>query len=516
MIRRRNFAALALMAMLAIGCGSKPEPAAEATKKEDVPAEAGHPNEVSLTLEALKGAGIKTAPISVKPIFARLEVPGEVTVPTGAHAVLTPPVPGRIVELRASIGQEVRQGQVLAVIQSGDLAEAASAVSAAQTQAIQADATVRQQSAAVDLAAGRLRTAQASLARQRQFAKAGAFSQPSLTAARNEVSEAETEQASAKSDLAGAQTRLARAERLSREGLIARAEYDQANLDVQQAQIRLDRAAERIRFARETFERENRIGSEGLLNAREIQSAEAEVRAARLELDRARVEYQGSVSARSGAYRAVVNAQQRASAARGGSSGTGGSVTLTAPIGGTITEMHATVGQAVERSSDLFDIENLTTVWVTANVPEAEISRVGVGTPVEVTTSAYPGKVFKGAVQLVGAKLDSKTRTLPVQCRVPNPGKLLRSELFMRVSIGTGKTVTTLAVPADAVVGEDDDTAVFVEHAGKYERRKVRLGRTGDGFSEVTEGLKEGDNVVVKGVFVLQSELRKGELKEED
>lgn len=512
----RRYALIAAIAALAVvaGCGAKAS-TADAAKEEPVAeSEAAEAKEgISLSAEALKTAGVETSPATRQLIQERLDVAGQVAVPSNARAVVTPPVPGRVIQLLASIGDSVRRGQPLAVIQSGDLAESTSAISEAQSQAAQAEATVRQQSASVDLARGRLRTAQVNLSRQQQFAKAGAFSQPSVTAARNELSEAQTEQASARSELAGAQTRLARAQRLSKEGLISGAEYDQARLDVQQAEIRVERSADRLRLAQQTFERESRIGSQDLLNAREIQAAEAEVRTAKLELDRARVDFQGAQSAREGAYRAIRNARQRAVAIRGGSGGGESTVTLTAPIAGVITERQATMGQAVERASNLFDIENLSTVWVTANVPEAQISRVGIGTPVTVTTNAFPGRSFGGTVQLVGTKLDPKTRSLPVQCRVANPGLLLRSELFARVLIGTGKALSALAIPENAVVLEGGVAAVFVEEGGKFERRTVKTGRSDGRLIEILEGLEPGDRVAVKGVFVLQSELKKGQLK---
>jgi len=501
-------AAFAALAMVA-GCG-KGAPAVEAVPEKSADERKG---DIALSPAALKTAGVQTGVVSEQSIQARLEAPGSVSIPGNARAVVTPPVAGKVVRLFANVGDTVRRGQPLAEIQSGDLAEASSAITAAETAALQAAATVRQQTSAVELARGRLRTAQESLERQRRFASAGAFSQPTLTAARNELSEAQTEGAAARSDLAGNQSRLARAERLSAEGLVSKADLDQARLDVQQAQIRVERSGQRLTLAQQTLTRETRIGSQGLLNAREIQAAEAEARAAKLELDQARVQLQGARSAQTGAQRAVQNARSNASALRGGGGGGGSTVTLTAPISGVVTERQATLGQAVERASDLFDIEDASTVWVTANVPEADVSRVRPGVGVTVTTNAYPGRTFRGTVQLVGTRLDPKTRTLPVQCRVANPARILRAELFARVRIATGGSVTALAVPLSAVVGEGDDQAVFVEEGGKFERRKVRAGRMDGRLVEIVEGLKAGDRVAVSGVFTLQSELKKDQLK---
>ncbi len=496
----------ALALLLAAGCGKDAAPF-EAPQVEE------NKNEVALSAEALKAGGIETGVVSERAIQAWLEVPGSISIPGDSHAMVTPPVAGKVVRLFASVGDSVRRGQPLAEIESGDLAQATSAVASAETAAAQADATVQQQASAVDLARGRLRTAQSNLSRQRQFASAGAFSQPALTAAQNELSEAQTEAAAARSSQVGAQSRLDRAERLSKEGLVSKADLDQARLDVEQAKIRGQRSEQRLALAQQTLQRETRISSQGLLNAKEIQAAEGELRAAKLEFDQAQVSLQGTKAARLGAQRLIQNTRSNANALRGGGGGAGSLVTLSAPLSGIVTERQATLGQAVERSSDLFDIEDSRKVLVTASVPEADISRVRQGVGVTVTTNAYPRRTFNGVVRLMGTHLDQKTRTLPVQCLVSNPTRILRVDLFARVRIGTGGSVRALAVPSSSVV---DDEAVFVDVDGKFERRKVSLGRNDGKFVEVLSGLKKGDRIATKGVFTLQSELRKGELKEEE
>ncbi len=500
--------ALLFATLLALwGCGEKAP--VEAAQEEKPVANEG----IKLTDDALKTAGVKTEVARSQDFQAGLDVPGTVSIPSNARAMVTPPVAGKVIRLLVDVGDHVDRGTPLAEIQSGELALANSSISSAETQAVEAEATVRQQRAALDLARGRLRTAQSNLTRQQRFAKAGAFSQPSQTAARNELDEAQTESAAAQSELAGAKSRLDRAERLSKEGLVSGADLDQARLAVRQGEIRLDRAAQRQKLAQQTFDRETHIGQQGLLNAREIQAAEAEVRAAKLETDQAQVALQGAQGALIGARRAIQNARESATALRGGATAGGSSVTLTAPIAGVIVERDATLGQAVERSSELFDIENATTVWVTASVPQASISRIQTGVPVRVTTTAYPAQTFTGTVQLVGTRLDPKNRTLPVQCRVQNSRGLLRAGMFAQVHLATDGKTSAVAVPNSALAGDEDQRAVFVGADGKFERRKVKTGRKDRGFAEILEGLKAGEKVATQGVFVLESEAKKDELK---
>lgn len=487
----------------------------EAGHSEESHTDEGHSEEelVELTPEQAKIAGIQIANAERRFMQSEMTVPGVVSPTNDAVAVVTPPVAGRIVRLMASVGDSVRQGQPLAIVQSSELAQGTSAVSDAETRLLAAEASVRQATAQIDLARGRVRSAEQTLTRQRSLAREGVFSQPSLVAAQNDLSEAQTELAASRSDVAARQNVLSRAERLFAQGLVAGAEVDQARVDHQQAKIRQERAEQRLRLAERTLEREGRVNQSGLLNAREIQAAEAEVRAARLEVERERIGLSAAQSGVIGARRAVQNARASAAALRGGGPGGGSTVTLTAPISGVVTGRAATMGQAVERSSDLFDIQNLDSVFVTASVPERSIDKVKVGVGVRVTTDAALGRSFTGTVRLIGTQLDAKTRSLPVQVLVRNPGGLLRPESFARVALGTEGGSTVLSVPRSAVVGKENDPMVFVQEDGKYELREVKLGRAAGDYVEVLSGVTAGEPVVVKGAFTLMSQQQKGELK---
>ncbi|MGV3617292.1 MAG: efflux RND transporter periplasmic adaptor subunit [Fimbriimonas sp.] len=509
---RLPVAALFFAAAFVAGCQGATKddhdhPEMAVVAKEEHGHEEGH---IELTPEQVRIAGIQTEPATIRPMQAELTAPGVVNPTTNAVAMVTPPVAGRVVRLMATVGDTVRQGQPLAVVQSSELAQGTGAIAEAETRVLAAEAAVREAAAQVDLARSRARSAEQTLSRQRRLAKEGVFSQPSLQAAQNEVGEAQTELASARSDVAARQNLLNRAERLFAQGLVAGAEVDAAKVDLEQAKIRQERAEGRLALSERTFERESRVNRSGLLNSREIQAAEAEVRAARLEVERERIGLRSAESAVLGARRAVQNARANAAALRGGGPGGGSTVTLTAPIAGIVTERNATIGQAVERSSDLFDIQDLARVFVTASVPEREIGKVRSGATVRVTTDAAPGRSFTGTVRVVGSRLDPKTRSLPVEVLVANPGGLLRPEGFAQVSLGTGVGTPALAVPRSAIV---DENALFVQEEGKYERRTVRLGKSSGTFVEVLSGLEAGERVVVKGTFTLVSQEKKDELK---
>ncbi len=158
----------------------------------------------------------------------------------------------------------------------------------------------------------------------------------------------------------------------------------------------------RIEAAKATYEREKNIAARGLLNAKELQSAEAEVKSSELELERARLRVRAAESSLANANRAISNAQAvyRSNSGSGGASV--GRVSLVAPISGVITHLDVTRGQAVDRTQVLLEVENLRSVWVTANVPESEIEKVrkgamaltlrGLGSPTASLRRSFSGR----------------------------------------------------------------------------------------------------------------------------
>ncbi|CAN5480659.1 hypothetical protein BH11ARM1_BH11ARM1_02400 [soil metagenome] len=507
-----QFLAFAICSFSVLGC-SKSAPVVV----EQAPPEIASSNEVSLTAEQVEAGGIETTLVREMPMQAEMKVSGTVTSNAKGRALVTPPVSGKILQIFVEQGDEVRQGQSLATIQSPELAQAASSISEAQQDELTAEANVRKELAELDLARARKRTAQAQLTRQKELAKAGAFSQPPLQAAQNELNDAQSDLDSARQDEAVHQTQLDRAERLFKQELISRTDLEQARLAVSQDQVNRRRAEGRVSTATSALNREQNIASKGLLTSREIQAAEAEARAANLEVQRAEIHVEASKSSLSGARKAVSNAQSNFAAVRGAGNGGGSStVTLTAPLTGTVTERKATIGQSVERASELFEIENLKTVWVTANVPEKEVAKITRGMRVRIIAAAYPDKTFVGEIQILGNHLEGKTRTMPVQCLVQNPSGLLREDMFATVMLGIGKAASVRAVPDNAIVRGNQEVSVFVARDSTYEKRTVEMGRSAGGYTEVLSGLKAGESVVSKGLFVVESESRKGELKGED
>jgi membrane fusion protein, copper/silver efflux system len=180
--------------------------------------------------------------------------------------------------------------------------------------------------------------------------------------------------------------------------------------------------------------------------------------------------------------------------------------TMRAPISGVILERNIVDGQAFKAGDVAFRIGDHSVVWVMADVPEGDMAALKTGQSVSVTTRAHPGRTFDGKVTAIFPHLMKETRTARVRIELPNPELALLPDMYADVEIATGANEDVVAVPAGAVIDSGNRQVVFVDLAGRYEPRDVKLGRKGDGFVEVTSGIAAGDNVVVNGNFLIDAE----------
>lgn len=500
---------LMLMLLVLGGC-SQPSPTVKESQGQDENhAEEGH---AVLDQEQVRLAGIETAPVISRSLQATLDVPGVVNATTKGHAVVTPPVAGRVVSIEVALGDTVHQGQVLATLESPELAQAWSSIADAERNRDAASASLKEAKSEVDLAVAKQAAAQANLARQRDLANAGAFSQAPLQQAQSELHDAQSELLFLQKEQASHADVVRRLENLYRDGIVSRSDLEAARLELQQDQIRLERANARVANAKATFDREKNIASRGLLNDKELQVAEAEVKSSQIELDRARIRVRSAEAALANATKGVANTRATYQST-GAGRGSVGRVALTAPISGTVTRLAVTKGQAVDRTQAIMTVEDLASVWVTANVPEADSAKVAAGASVRVSVAALPKQSFQGVVQVVGSRIEAKTRTVPVQCLVAGAAGALKPEMFATVHIASGPSEQAVSIPKTALVKDAGKAYVFVRHDDGYERVEIETGQDDGDHVAVKGGLKVGDVVVTKGGFVLQSELKKDELK---
>ncbi|WP_131110444.1 efflux RND transporter periplasmic adaptor subunit [Sulfuricystis thermophila] len=188
------------------------------------------------------------------------------------------------------------------------------------------------------------------------------------------------------------------------------------------------------------------------------------------------------------------------------------------PVAGVVLEKKALQGQRFTPGEALYQIADIGTVWVLADVFERDIAAVRVGMPVTVKIDAWPGREFAGRVGFIYPTLDATTRTVPVRIELTNPRGELRPAMYANVDIkadagGTtpagkvGADRTALTVPVSAVIDGGTSQRVIVQLAeGRFEPREVKLGVRSDDYVEVIEGVREGEQVVVAANFLIDSE----------
>jgi membrane fusion protein (multidrug efflux system) len=165
-------------------------------------------------------------------------------------------------------------------------------------------------------------------------------------------------------------------------------------------------------------------------------------------------------------------------------------------VGNTVTP----VGGVIESAdSSLFVVEDLDTLILRVNVPERELAKLSVGQPAELTFDAVPNRAFKGEISLISPYVNANTATFAVRIRVTKTEGLLRPGMFARVAIVYERKLDALQIPRTALLDGDGPPKVFVIKDGKAAERAVKLGLSNGAWIEVTEGLKDGEKVVVVG-----------------
>lgn len=187
------------------------------------------------------------------------------------------------------------------------------------------------------------------------------------------------------------------------------------------------------------------------------------------------------------------------------------------PLGGVVLERLVTPGTTVTPGTPMFVVSELSSLWAVAEVDESHLGRLQIGRPVDVRVAAYPEVHFGGTITFIADMVNPKTRRVTVRAAVPNPGGLLKPEMFATITLGESEPRRVLVVPRDAIQTVEGKDVVFVEDtAGRFRPLAVSLGVDGEEGVEILNGLSEGDRVVVAGSFVLKSELIKASARTGD
>src|SRR5256712_5319802 len=177
-----------------------------------------------------------------------------------------------------------------------------------------------------------------------------------------------------------------------------------------------------------------------------------------------------------------------------------------APSSGIVLKRQALPGNYVEPGTTLYELADLSTVWINGDIYESEIPSVRLNQPAEVTFETYPGEAFRGKVTYIYPYLNEATRTVRVRMEFPNPHLKLKPGMYGNVVLGVDAG-RRLVVPKEAVLDSGLRQLVFLDLGqGVYQPYPVKLGRRSQDYVEVLEGIKEGDRVVTSANFLLDAE----------
>jgi membrane fusion protein, copper/silver efflux system len=181
---------------------------------------------------------------------------------------------------------------------------------------------------------------------------------------------------------------------------------------------------------------------------------------------------------------------------------------LVSPATGYVIQKPAVQGRRFEAGERLFDIADLSTIWILADIYPYELPLIKSGQSARITLNHFPGKEFISKIDFIYPQLSAETRTAKVRFVLPNPGDLLKPQMFANVEIRVdlGKR---LAIPDEAILDTGTRKVVFVERGeGTFEPREVAVGYRGDGLAEILKGLKAGEKVVSAANFLIDSEAK--------
>lgn len=189
-------------------------------------------------------------------------------------------------------------------------------------------------------------------------------------------------------------------------------------------------------------------------------------------------------------------------------------IPVLAPATALVFERKVTVGSVVNAGDVLFSLTDTSSLWMIAAANESDLSMLHPGQTAQIRVRAYPDEVFRGQILKLGEELDPTTRTLEVRILVPNPGGRLKPQMYASATIEQQARRPAIFLPETAIQDIDGVPAVFVRRADKrFESRTIKTGRHVNGETEIVEGLRIGDAVVVQGSFVLKSQLLKSTIQ---
>ena len=249
-----------------------------------------------------------------------------------------------------------------------------------------------------------------------------------------------------------------------------------ARLDDERLRLEVERAETALKQLKGVFERTQTMYDKQLVSSETFDQAKSNYEAQEVATDLARLEL---------AY-----------------------ATVRSPISGWVSTRHIKAGNMVNPNDPTFQVTNLNALRAVLHLPERELSKLSVGQPATLRLDALPNRTFEGRVALISPVVDPETGTIRTTVEIRDPSRTAKPGMFGRVLIQHDRRENALLIPKNAVVEEDDETAVFVIQDTMALRRQVTTGYSDATRIEIAEGLQEGERVVVSGQSALRDSTR--------
>ncbi|MEX0272030.1 efflux RND transporter periplasmic adaptor subunit [Leptolyngbyaceae cyanobacterium UHCC 1019] len=426
-------------------------------------AHAGHGNEfqgrshaaqatdaIQIDAETAKRLGLKVEAVSRKRLAFGIKTTGQIESLPNQQVEVTTPVRGTVTRLLVQPGDRVSVGQAVAIMTSPELAELRTTALDRRSEAIGST-----QQAQADL-----RLAQQNFAQQQKIAA--------------------MDVAQARTQLSFAQERFDKDRELAANGAIPRRTFLESETKLAEAKAALTKAASRLEVSEA---------------AAQLQRAESAVQVARSRVSLSAETYQARLRQ------------------LGASANQDGTITIAAPISGTVADRETTTGESGEDAGKkVMTIINGSSVQVSANIYEKDIDRIQTGQRVQMKVASLPNRTFQGRISVIGSIVQGETRVVPVKAQLENPNGALKPGMFAELEVLTDRTpIALLAIPKSALVTTNDKkTIIFVQNGTAFQPTEVILGREASEFVEVKSGLFDGDLIVTQRANQLYAQSLRG------
>jgi Cu(I)/Ag(I) efflux system membrane fusion protein len=184
-------------------------------------------------------------------------------------------------------------------------------------------------------------------------------------------------------------------------------------------------------------------------------------------------------------------------------------ITIRSKYNGIVTRKIVNEGQWIMAGESVYELVDVRTLWIIANVPESDLSFIKIGQTGEISAVSYQEEVFLGTVRFISPVMNPETRTIEVRLDVVNKEYRLKPDMYVRVSLKSLRNEWNIVVPRSAVLRTGKEDLVYLKIKDNvFSPRKISIGGEKDELYLITSGLSEGDEIVTSGGFLIDSESR--------